>query len=104
MPPHTLNGKTFLHDPRISNQAETKAALKLKFNSNQGKEIFAMRSYQLLNRKNKQEFKKMEQVLKSKDERGQTVSVSHNCAQMDKFVPMLLGVSNAILENVIFCH
>lgn len=34
MPPHTLNGKTFLHDPRISNQAETKAALKLKFNSN----------------------------------------------------------------------
>ena len=23
---------------------------------------------------------------------------------MDKFVPMLLGVSNAILENVIFCH
>ena len=23
---------------------------------------------------------------------------------MDKFVPMLMGVSNAILENVIFCH
>ena len=70
MPPHTLAGKTFIHDPRISNQAETKAALKLKFNSIRRQPIFAMRSYQLLNRKNKQEFKKMEQVLKSTDARG----------------------------------
>ena len=45
MPPHTLAGKTFIHDPRISNQAETKAALKLKFNSIRRQPIFAMRSY-----------------------------------------------------------
>ena len=45
MPPHTLAGKTFIHDPRISNQAETKAALKLKFNSIRRQSIFAMRSY-----------------------------------------------------------
>jgi hypothetical protein len=60
MPPNTHAGKTFIHDPRISNQAETKAVVKLKFNSTQGKNIFAMRSYMLMNRKNKQEFKKME--------------------------------------------
>ena len=29
MPPHTLAGKTFIHDPRLSNQPQTKAALKL---------------------------------------------------------------------------
>ena len=104
MPPHTNNGKTFVHDPRISNAAETKAAIKLKFNSVAGKSIFALRSYQLLNRKDRQEFKKMEQILKSTDEQGKIVSVSHNCAQMDKFMPMLLGVSTAILEYVIFCH
>ena len=33
MPPNSMAGKTFIHDPRISNQPETKAALKLKFNS-----------------------------------------------------------------------
>ena len=93
-----------MHDPRISGRAETKACLKLKFNSMAGKSIFAMRSYSLVNQKNKQVFKKMEQILKTTNEQGQPVSVSHNCAQMDKFVPMLLGVSNAILENVIFCH
>ena len=33
MPPNTHAGKTFVHDPRVSNQPETKALIKLKFNS-----------------------------------------------------------------------
>lgn len=53
MPPHTQGGKTFIHDPRISNQPETKASLKLNFVSQAGKKIFALRSFQLMNRKNK---------------------------------------------------
>lgn len=63
-----------------------------------------MRTYQLLNKKNKQEFKKLEQILKGKDDKGREVSINKNCAEMDKQVPMLMGVSNSILENVIFCH
>ena len=31
MPPHTNQGKTFIHDPRVSNLPETKASIKLKF-------------------------------------------------------------------------
>ena len=47
----------------------------------------------------------MEQVLKAKDEKtGAEISINKNCAEMDRQVPLLLGVSNAILENVIFCH
>ena len=68
MPPHTMAGKTFVHDPRISNQAETKASLKLKFKTIKGKEVFAMRSFMLTNKKSKQEFKKLEQVLKATDD------------------------------------
>ena len=30
--------------------------------------------------------------------------MSHRCADMKKLVPQLMGVSKAILENVIFCH
>ena len=63
-----------------------------------------MRVYQLLNRKNKQEFKKLEQVLKGRDEKGREVSINKNWAEMDKQIPILMGVSNSILENVIFCH
>jgi hypothetical protein len=53
MPPHTMSGKTFIHDPKISNLPETKASIKLKFNTIKGKPVFAMRSFQLLNKKNK---------------------------------------------------
>jgi DNA repair protein RAD50 len=53
MPPHTQSGKTFIHDPRLSNLPETKASLKLRFNTTKGKSVFAMRSFQLMNKKNK---------------------------------------------------
>jgi hypothetical protein len=60
MPPHTNGGKTFIHDPRLAGKPETKATIKLKFNTHQGRPVFAMRSFQLLNKKSKQEFKKLE--------------------------------------------
>ena len=53
MPPHTNGGKTFIHDPRVSNLPETKASIKLKFNTIKGKPVFAMRSFQLMNKKQK---------------------------------------------------
>jgi DNA repair protein RAD50 len=84
MPPNTHNGKTFLHDPRISNVAETKAFLKLKFTTTSGKEVFALRSFQLMNKKTKQEFKKLEQVLKAKDDKGNDISINKNCMEMDR--------------------
>ncbi len=31
-------------------------------------------------------------------------AISTKCAEMDLEVPRLMGVSRAILENVIFCH
>jgi len=30
--------------------------------------------------------------------------ISTKCAEMDSEIPQLLGVSKAVLENVIFCH
>lgn len=37
----------------------------------------------------------------SKVQRG---VISTKCAEMDVEIPQLLGVSKAVLENVIFCH
>ena len=34
----------------------------------------------------------------------QKVSQSYRCADLDKEIPELMGVSKPILENVIFCH
>ena len=38
------------------------------------------------------------------NEHGEKVSISQKCSELDKQVPELLGVSAAILDNVIFCH
>jgi DNA repair protein RAD50 len=34
----------------------------------------------------------------------QRAVISTKCAEMDVEIPHLLGVSKAVLENVIFCH
>ena len=34
----------------------------------------------------------------------QRAAISTKCAEMDTEIPNLLGVSKAVLENVIFCH
>ena len=35
---------------------------------------------------------------------GEKVSLSHRCSEVDALVPELLGVSKAVLDNVVFCH
>ena len=37
-------------------------------------------------------------------DRTQRGAISTKCAEMDAEIPHLLGVSKAVLENVIFCH
>ncbi len=38
------------------------------------------------------------------DDVWQRNTISTKCSDMDEEIPLLLGVSKAILENVIFCH
>lgn len=35
---------------------------------------------------------------------AQRATISSRCAEIDVEIPNLLGVSKAVLENVIFCH
>lgn len=42
--------------------------------------------------------------MNTKDDDGNTVSITQRCADMDNQVPLLMGVSPAVIENVIFCH
>ncbi len=105
MPPHTQAGKSFVHDPNVSHVPETKAAVRLRIRTIKQQPVVALRTFQVTNkRNNKQEFKKLEQVLKARDGKGHEISINKNCAEMDRQVPLLLGVSAPILEHVIFCH
>ena len=63
-----------------------------------------VRAFQLTKRKAKTEFKALDGVVKTVDEDGTKVALTQKCSELDKHVPELLGVSAAILENVVFCH
>lgn len=30
--------------------------------------------------------------------------INHQCAEIEKQIPQLLGISKAVLENIVFCH
>lgn len=108
LPPNAKNGHGFVHDPQVAHLPEIKAQIRMLFNMQRDKEICAIRSFQLTNKrvagKIKPTFKALESVLRTKTEDGSNASMSHRCTNMDTQVPELMGVSRAILENVVFCH
>ena len=50
------------------------------------------------------EFKALDSVLRTTNDRDEKVSISMKCSDMDRLVPENLGVTAAIVENVMFCH
>lgn len=79
------------------------AQVKLSFQNTNGARMVCTRSLQLSVKKTLRSQKTLD---------GQLLIVNHNeratvssrCAELDIMIPSFLGVSKAILENVIFCH
>ena len=38
------------------------------------------------------------------DANGVKQSITQKCSDLDRHVPELLGVTSAVMENVVFCH
>lgn len=104
-PPLSDKGKSFVHDPKVQGINLVKGKVMLGFRTADEKTFVATRAFQLAQKtKTKREYKLIDSVLRTKNALGEEKALSHRCAEMDKQVPLLLGVSKAVLENVIFCH
>jgi DNA repair protein RAD50 len=104
MPPNSKNA-AFVHDPKMANQSEVKAQVKLRFRNVNNEEVVCTRSMVATQTASKLSFKSLEQVLLIRDpETMKQHSLSTRCAEIDQEMPNHLGVSKSILENVIFCH
>ncbi|KAI8052552.1 P-loop containing nucleoside triphosphate hydrolase protein [Syncephalis plumigaleata] len=104
LPPNSKGG-AFINDPKIAREAEVKAQIKLKFRNVNGRSMVCTRSMMLTQKKSTVSQKTLEGVLLTKDpETGEQVSLSSRCADLDADMPMQLGISKAILDNVVFCH
>lgn len=105
LPPNSRSGQNFIHDPKVAGETEVKGQIKLRFVSAIGQEHTVTRNYQLTQKPNSLQFKSLSNYLGSRDPvTHEACRIDHRCAEIDYLVPQLLGVSRAILENVIFVH
>ncbi|KAJ6559188.1 hypothetical protein DFH09DRAFT_921753 [Mycena vulgaris] len=107
-PPNTRGG-AFIHDPKMANEKEVKAQVKLRFHAANGQRMLAVRNLSVTVKKTAGlTMKTLESILaladNNSDKGGKRGVISTKCAEMDSEIPQLLGVSKAVLENVIFCH
>ena len=112
LPPNSGSGQAFVHDPRVSAapSTETKAKICLKFQA-KNTTITVSRLFNLTNKKGpnrveKQQYKQLEGSVQLKEnvQGSERKSITNKCAEIDKLIPGLMGVSQAVLQNVIFCH
>ncbi|KAJ3509992.1 hypothetical protein NLJ89_g4921 [Agrocybe chaxingu] len=107
-PPNTRGG-AFVHDPKMANEKEVKAQVKLRFHAANGARMLVVRNLSVTVKKTAGlTMKTLESILAladgNTDKGGKRGVISTKCAEMDTEIPQLLGVSKAVLENVIFCH
>jgi DNA repair protein RAD50 len=50
------------------------------------------------------EYKALDGVVRMTDSNGEKVSLTQKCSELDAHIPDLLGMSPAIMDNVVFCH
>ncbi|EDU47419.1 SbcC ATPase [Pyrenophora tritici-repentis] len=103
LPTQSKTGGAFIHDPKLRNEKELLAQVKLSFRSTSGVRMVVTRNLQVTVKKNTKSQKTLEgSLLMVKD--GEKHSISTRVAELDQIIPQYLGVSKAILDNVIFCH
>ncbi|KAH9947593.1 P-loop containing nucleoside triphosphate hydrolase protein [Amylocystis lapponica] len=107
--PANTRGGAFIHDPKMANEKEVRAQVKLRFDAANGNRMLVVRNVSVtMKRTGTMTMKTLETILAKADEhaesKGKRGVISTKCAELDVEIPHLLGVSKAVLENVIFCH
>lgn len=88
----------------MTDAAEVKAHIKLRFKNRNDHTCVVTRSLQVTKKRTKLEYKALDAALSTLDRNGQRSSISMKCSEVDRVIPENLGVSGAMLENVIFVH
>jgi len=104
LPPGNKSGQAFVNDPRACGRSSVKASVKLRFANRAGKTMVAIRSMEVTQNKKALSFKALDGIIRTTDDAGNRVSLSHRCSELNQQIPALLGVNKPVLEHVVFCH
>ncbi|KAG6913328.1 hypothetical protein DXG01_007719 [Tephrocybe rancida] len=105
-PPNTYKGSTFIHDPKMANEKEVEAQVGLRFYAANGTRMLAVRNSSVTDINTnlpKMHTPPNSGILALADENAEK-GIATKFADMNTEIPRLLGVSKAVLKNVIFCH
>uniref|UniRef100_A0A4W3KCI2 RAD50 double strand break repair protein n=1 Tax=Callorhinchus milii TaxID=7868 RepID=A0A4W3KCI2_CALMI len=101
-PPGT-KGNTFVHDPKVAHETDVRAQIRLQFRDVNGETVAVQKSLLCTQKGKKIEFKTLEGLI-TRLRHGEKISLSSKCAEIDREMISALGVSKAVINNVIFCH
>ena len=102
LPPNSKGG-AFIHDPGLCDEKEVLAQVKLSFKGTSEARMVLNRSLQLTVKKTTRTQKTLDGTL-SIIKHGERTVISSRVAELNQLMPQYLGVSKAVLDNVIFCH
>ncbi|KAL5286254.1 RAD50 family protein [Megaselia abdita] len=101
-PPGTNKGQCFVHDPNISSSYSCRGQVKLTVKNISNEKMTVIRTNQLAMKNKKPKFETLDSTLFFEDQSGDTVSRRIN--DVDAEMILFMGVSKAIINNVLFCH
>ncbi|XP_055551814.1 DNA repair protein RAD50 [Wyeomyia smithii] len=108
VPPGTDRGKAFVHDPKIFNTVESLGQVKLMVKDITGNRVTATRSMRVSHKGNTKQakFETLDSVVTMENVvSGQKTNISRpRVADINNDMCDAMGVSKAIINNVIFCH
>ncbi|XP_017054346.1 DNA repair protein RAD50 [Drosophila ficusphila] len=108
-PPGSDRGKSFVHDPKIFGLNECLAQIKMQVRDKRGAQVSICRTMKVSNKRNKVSFETMDSTINFLTGAGQSKrdnqdSLSGRTVDIDVAISDFMGVSKAIINNVLFCH
>ncbi|XP_033111365.1 DNA repair protein RAD50-like [Anneissia japonica] len=103
MPPG-IKGSSFVHDPKVADESEVKAQVKIRFTDIANKSMVVTRNLTATQKASRVEFKTLEGTIFRINQHGERTSTSSKCVEINREMETSLGVSKPVLNNVIFCH
>eukprot|EP00891_Asterochloris_glomerata_P005919 jgi/Astpho2/5919/gw1.00080.120.1_t len=105
LPPNSGKGQHWILHPKVAGETEVKAQIKLRFRTATSQPVVINRTFQLTQKKTALQFKAVDQSLQTYNkDTFEKQALSYRCSDIDRLVPQAMGVSKAVLENVVFVH
>lgn len=104
LPEGCSKGQGFVHDPKLNDSYRVKGQVRLVLEDAKGTEFTVVKICEVTQKAQNLSFKRLDGTLSIQKPGGEKTDISNRCTDIDAQLRQIMGVSHAILNNVIFCH